>query len=40
MSVLKFIRRLFGYNQNNYDFGPEDKELEQAALEAKQKEAS
>jgi hypothetical protein len=37
---LKFIRRLFGYNQDKYDFGPEDKELTKEALQAKQENAS
>jgi hypothetical protein len=40
MSILKFIRRLFGYNQDNYDFGPENPELIEQALQAKQDKAS
>ena len=39
MNILKFIRRLFGYEQN-YDFGPKDEQLEQEALQAKQENAS
>jgi hypothetical protein len=40
MSVLRFIRRLLGYNQDNYDFGPKDEQLEQEALQAKQENVS
>lgn len=40
MSILKFIRRLFGYENNKYNFGPEDEELTKQALETKQNKAS
>jgi hypothetical protein len=40
MNVLKFIRQLFGYNQDNYDFGPKDEQLEQEALQSKQEKVS
>ena len=40
MNILKFIRRLFGYEPDHYDFGPKDEQLEQEALQAKQEKVS